>query len=123
MQAVALNDADEMHPAIEMDTEVGRLRGHWRGSNSIANGDLVDVELDLPRPRSLAELVIDAPSDAAPGMLRGVVAAVFDDGVLVLQVGSAAIQLELGNGPPASDIIGATVDVTAEDLGIYPSGV
>jgi hypothetical protein len=123
MRAIALNDADAMHPAIEMDTEVGRMRGVWRGASGIANGDSVDVELDLPRPRSLADLVIDPPSAAAPGMLRGVVTAVFDDGVIVLQVGSSAIQVELDDSPPGSDVVGATVDVPADDLGFHPSGL
>lgn len=123
MRAVALNDADTLRPSIEMDTEVGRLRGTWRGSTAISQGESVDVELDVANPRSLADLVVDPQGNRGQGVLRGVIQAAFEDGVIVLQIGSSAVQVELEQAPPVDEIVGRTVDLIAEDLEFFPTGV
>lgn len=122
MRATALNDADVTRPAI-MDTEVGRLRGAWRGATAIAAGQSIDVELDLSRPRAFAEFVINPPTGARPQLLRGVVGTVFDDGVLVLQVGSSAVQVELEGDVSGAEVVGMAVGLVADDLEFHPSGI
>jgi hypothetical protein len=107
-----------------MDTETGRLRGAWRGSTAIVQGQLVDVELDLALPRSISDFTVVAPaSGEQPGVLRGVIQAVLDDGVIVLQVGTAAVQIELDGDLPGPEVVGSTVGLIADDLELYPSGV
>lgn len=123
MRAIALNAAGPAHSSVEMETEVGRLCGTWRGANEIAKGDSVDVEFELPRLRTIPEIVFGPSEDPASRLIRGTVAAVFDDGVFVLQVGSAAVQIELGGGAVPGEVLGATIGLEADDLEFYPSGV
>lgn len=123
MRAIALNSAGPAHSSVEMETQVGRLRGTWRGATEIAQGDSVDVELELPRLRTVAEIVFGPSEDLASGLIRGTVAAVFDDGVFVLQIGSAAVQVELDGDALPGEHLGATVGLEADDLEFYPSGV
>lgn len=122
MRAVALNDADPTCPLIEMDTEAGQLRGAWRGSTAVLQGQLVDVELELALPRSISDLTVVAPASGEPGVLCGVIQAVFDDGVVVLRVGTAAVQIELDGDLPGAEAVGSTVGLIADDLEFHPSG-
>jgi hypothetical protein len=84
---------------------------------------LVDVELDLALPRSISDFTVVAPASGEPGVLCGVIQAVLDEGVIVLQVGTAAVQIELDGDLPGAEVVGATVGLIADDLELYPSGV
>jgi hypothetical protein len=44
------------------------------------------------------------------------------DGVIVVQIGSAAAQLEMVDGPP-EDVTGMLVSVSADDLEFFPTGI
>lgn len=123
MRAIALNDADSAHPSIEIETEAGRLRGRWCGSEAIARGQSVDVELDVARTRLFADFIVNPTGSRDPRALRGVIQAAFDDGVIVLQVGSSALQIELDDHPQGDAVVGKTVDLIADDLEIFPTGV
>ncbi|MBE1877496.1 hypothetical protein IHE71_17550 [Myceligenerans sp. TRM 65318] len=123
MRATALNAADASRPGIEMETEIGRLQGKWCGAEAITAGELVDVELDVGRPRYFSEFVVSPSPEAASGVIRGVIATVFEDDVIVLQIGSSAVQVEVEGGLPDDGLVGLTVGLAADDLEFHPSGV
>ncbi|WP_454855445.1 hypothetical protein [Promicromonospora soli] len=125
MIAIALNNADEACPALAIQTDAGRLYGFWRGVQPVVAGERVDVELELARPRRWAEL-LDSQSTsqtttAGGEFLRGTVAAAFEDGVAVIQIGEAAIQVEMLGAGPGEDL-GREVVLTGDDLEFYPTG-
>lgn len=123
MLATALNDADPTRPTLEIDTPVGRLSGVWRGTTGVGRGKSVDVELELRRARALSEVVISPRGNPAHGRLRGVVTAVFGEGVIVVQIGGVLLQVEFDGDGPTPEIVGVTVEFTADDLEFYPTGV
>jgi hypothetical protein len=123
MRAEAQNDADESSPRLTIATEIGLLDGAWRGSEPVRKGDVLDVELDFTEPRQWSELRALADGEPEePGRVRAVVAARYDDGVIVVQIGSAAAQLEMVDGPP-EDVTGMLVSVSADDLEFFPTGI
>lgn len=126
MRAVALNDADTSATALVVDTSAGRLAGTWRGATPVRSGDIIDVELGLARPRRWDELLASRSGAVAtePGSahVRADVVGVFDDGMLVVQIGEATAQLELTGDPPV-DPMGTVVLLPAEDLEFFATGV
>lgn len=125
MRAVALNDADTSAAALVVDTSAGRLAGTWRGGTMVRSGDIIDVELELARPRRWDELVAGRSGAAVPGPgsapLRAEVLA-FADGALLVQIGEATALLELIGDPPV-DSVGTVVLIPAGDLEFFPTGV
>ncbi|MBO3087835.1 hypothetical protein [Cellulomonas dongxiuzhuiae] len=81
------------------------------------------MELELPGERRLEDLVLDPVRAVSPGMLRGTVARVFDDGVIVLEVARAAMQIQLEQSAPMRLAVGSVVAVDARDLEFHPTGV
>ncbi|MBL7500539.1 hypothetical protein I6A84_29775 [Frankia sp. CNm7] len=126
MRAVALNDADDAHPDLNITTEAGRIHGRWQGAAPIRAGDVLDVELELMRPRRWSEVVFDGDTafggPVGPTMIRGRILAVYEDGVTILQVGSAVMQLEMLDDP-STKTLGQTVSIAADDLKFYPTGI
>lgn len=123
MRAEAQNDAGESSPRLTIATEIGLLDGAWRGSEPVRKGDVFDVELDFTEPRQWSELLPLADGEpVGPGRVRAVVAGRYDDGVIIVQIGSAAAQLEMVDGPP-EDVTGTLVSVSADDLEFFPTGI
>ncbi|WP_157683582.1 hypothetical protein [Microlunatus soli] len=54
--------------------------------------------------------------------VRGTVSATFDDEVIGVIIGGAAVQLEL-DAPPPPDAVGRLVVLTVDDLEFHPTGL
>jgi hypothetical protein len=127
MRTVALNDADRTRRTLSIQTDIGRLNGVWQGEQPIVAGERIDVELELERPRHWAELIdsklMNQTTDVGDEFLRGTVAAVFEDGVVLIQVGEVAVQVEILDAVPGEGLLGKEVVLAGEDLEFYPTGV
>jgi hypothetical protein len=123
MRAEAQNDADESNSRLTIATGIGLLIGAWRGSEPVRRGDVLDVELDFTEPRQWSELFPVADGEpVGPGRVRAVVAARNDDGVIIVQIGSAAAQLEIVDDPP-ENVTGMFLSVSTDDLEFFPTGM
>lgn len=124
MLAEALNDADEEQPRLRLRTASVTLCGAWRGDRPVRTGDIVDVELELPGPRRWSDLLSDSTSGGLEdphAALHGRVEAV-DGEVVIARVEGVLLQVKLLDAPPVS-AVGTEIEVAADDLEFYPTGI
>lgn len=87
-------------------------------------GDIIQVELELPRPRRWSDLLTDSPSGGLEGphaTLHGQIEAA-DGEVVIARVEGALLQLELLDAPPVNPV-GTEIEIAADDLEFYPTGI
>ncbi|MFF2620274.1 hypothetical protein [Oerskovia jenensis] len=124
MLAKALNDADEEQPRLRLRAASITFCGAWRGDRPVRTGDIVHVELELPRPRRWSDLLSDSKSGGLEGpqaTLHGRIEAV-DGEVVIARVEDVLLQIELLNAAPVS-AVGIEIEIAADDLEFFPTGI
>jgi hypothetical protein len=121
MRATALNAADDQSRALTVSTSVGDLDGQWMGSSPVRAGDELDLELELGPPRAWDELVGPGTRTDPSPRVPALVEQAFDDGVIVVRIGTTVAQLEIVGEVPAS-VAGLNVSVPISDLKFFPTG-
>ena len=127
MRGIVLASIDEQGTELRIETEIGPVQGIWRGdSNSPVNsGEALDIELEFPNARSwhdIAGTTAAGTRSASPDPIFGTVVELFEDGILMVAIGTSIVQVELSDSPSA-DPTGQTVAIPSDDLEIYPTGV
>lgn len=109
-------------------TPVGEIEGKWCGQGAVAAGDVLHVELELPRPRESSEILwlhAEGPTGQMnhPGRwLEGVAVDVDQEGVLTLDVGGTPVLVDTAGDPPLG-VVGQRVRLLAEDMEFHPVGL
>lgn len=123
MQVVAQNDANSDNRDLIVTTEVGVLRGKWRGDRLLSRGETIDVELDFGRPRYWSDLeFLTDPGPVGAHRIVGTITSVYDERVIALQIGRSAAQVEMLDDPPGK-MVGRLVALATDDLEFSPSGI
>lgn len=109
---------------IQFTSSAGETIAAWHGDGPPVLGEAADVELDIEDRLHWSELRI---ADAEPGLLldpepvvRAMVVAVDEDGVLRLSVGGATLLLET-YGPIPEGLARRVVQVSAARVGVWPT--
>ena len=122
---VTIRDVDSgQPPTIRMTASGQAFVASWRGEGRPLPGESYDVELDIHDSLEWGSTVVldvgQRPHRAGTG-LRGRVEDVEGERV-VLRVGEGLVLLDVSGDPPMG-VVGSTVDVAAERLDVYPTGV
>ncbi|TLG14408.1 hypothetical protein FEK35_08420 [Nocardia cyriacigeorgica] len=97
----------------------------WSGESPAKAGAEYDVELELNCPRITANptSVDDGVGSTASGIrVCGSVSAIFDDGVLALDIGSATLLLD-NDDVPGVYKVGDALCLEADSISIFPTGL
>jgi hypothetical protein len=110
--------------ALECETPVGTLIGHWRGTTTLAPGLSEDVELDTSGPL----VWNDGPAIVHPDgrsehgqVLHGRIEDIEGDHVAV-RVGDALVALEVHGEPPLG-ALGRSVAIKPATFSLWPTGI
>jgi uncharacterized Zn-binding protein involved in type VI secretion len=109
-------------PLVEVQTPQGRVRALWHGTE-IAAGDSRGVEIEISQTLRWGNDIAASQGDPAMGhddsgkvFIVGQLEEVYDDGVVVVRVGDAVVQVETEGDAPAR---GTTVRVLVDQLELW----